>query len=340
VKEQAQSFLVGLASLGAVVGLAVLLLIFGELDGFIHPRYEVTIATNHAAGLRRGSSVELNGVPIGIIDEITATGEASFPVELVALIDSEITIPASSAPYAATSLLGGASVLELKSPAGGAPGPMLPTDGSARIEASIRFGMIEQITAALDSRMAPVMDALARFETLSATYIDLGRNLNDLVAPRGADAEPDAAPNVRDAVTKIYDILTVTEEAMTLARDWLGDEQLEADVRAAVEKALTLIDSGTATLDQYSKLAAGLETDIDTLLESIVPVTEEASRTLIDLRRLTLLASEGNGTVAQLLNNPDLYRSLDDAAKRLDEVLREAKLLLEKAKAEGLPIQF
>ena len=52
------------------------------------------------------------------------------------------------------------------------------------------------------------------------------------------------------------------------------------------------------------------------------------------------LAAEGDGTVALMLNEPDLYRSLDDAARRLEQALREVTLFIEKVKAEGLPVNF
>jgi hypothetical protein len=44
--------------------------------------------------------------------------------------------------------------------------------------------------------------------------------------------------------------------------------------------------------------------------------------------------------MAQLLNNPDLYNSMNDAAVRLERALTEAQLLIEKFKAEGVPVRF
>ncbi len=56
------------------------------------------------------------------------------------------------------------------------------------------------------------------------------------------------------------------------------------------------------------------------------------------MQALARVAREGEGTIAQLLNNADLYRSLDDAAIRLERTLREAELLIGKVKAEGIPV--
>ena len=76
------------------------------------------------------------------------------------------------------------------------------------------------------------------------------------------------------------------------------------------------------------------------MVQRLLPVADELAVTLEEIRRLTTLATEGEGTVALLLNNPDLYLSLDDAATQLDEALREVRLFIQKVKAEGLPINY
>jgi hypothetical protein len=83
-----------------------------------------------------------------------------------------------------------------------------------------------------------------------------------------------------------------------------------------------------------------METDVDALVNRLLPVADEAARTIEDVRRLTRAAIDGDGTVALLLRNPDLYLSLDDAAQRLELAAREVQLLAEKLKKEGLPIGF
>ena len=41
-----------------------------------------------------------------------------------------------------------------------------------------------------------------------------------------------------------------------------------------------------------------------------------------------------------MLNSPDLYLSLPDAAIRLERALTDLQLLVQKIRAEGLPIDF
>jgi phospholipid/cholesterol/gamma-HCH transport system substrate-binding protein len=341
VKEAVRNFLVGLTSIIALLGLVALLLLFGELDRFVHPRYLLTINTDHAAGLRPGSSVELNGVPIGVVDEILVQEHAKYPVRVRALIDHDVSIAATAEPFAAASLLGGASVLQIQMAPIEDDTRFLPHDGTASISAPIRFELVEQINKELDARMEGIEEALDRFKALSTTYEQVGKNLNELLGPQDeaalAEGEP---PNLRAAVTKLYEVLDTAEQALALARDWLGDEQMRADARAAVENAGTLIEKASDTLDRFTELAGELEGDADDLVKRLLPVADELAVTLEKIRRLTILATEGEGTVALLLNNPDLYLSLEDAATRLEAALREVQLFIQKAKAEGLPINY
>jgi ABC-type transporter Mla subunit MlaD len=339
VTDRTVNFLVGLASIGAVVGLAALMLLFGELDAVVRPRYLVRINTDHAAGLRAGSGVELNGVPIGIIDDVRVEGDTALPVQVDALIDMDVHLPTAAAPYATSSLLGGTAVLEIDAPTGATS--FLPKDGTATIDSPIRFRMIEQLRAELDARMDPVIRSLERFDDLSATYLELGQNLNGLLEPQSPeDLAAGDPPNLRTILSTSAERLDDVGEALELARAWLGDEQLRNDARAAVENASGLIERATEAVTRLTLLADTIEEDADTIVGRLLPVADEIGRTLEEVRRIAKLAREGPGTISLLLNNPDLYESLDDAARRLEQAARDAELLMEKIKAEGVPLNL
>ena len=73
---------------------------------------------------------------------------------------------------------------------------------------------------------------------------------------------------------------------------------------------------------------------------ALLPAADELGTTLERFRQLLVKIDEGEGTVAQLINNPDLYRSLADAATRLEQTLIEVQLLVQKLKTEGIAIEF
>lgn len=334
--EGARNFLVGLTSLVSLAGLVVLLMLFGELDSVFNPRYVVTINTRDAVGLRKGSAIELNGVPIGAVDVITTQREGPYTVRITTLINTAEQIPTEVELFADRSLLGGSATLVLEARLVTPDGAMqfLATDGSAQINGEIRNRLMELITAELDARMTPIINALQQFSRL-------GENLNALLeAPDPDTPDAEQLPNLHTAMAQLNTVLGDVHEALELAKRWLGDEQLLADAKAAVRKANVLIEGAAETIGQYSKLAATLESDAEALTNKLLPVADDLAATLEEVKRVARLAREGQGSIALMLNSPDLYLSLTDAAIRLERALTDLQLLVQKIRAEGIPIDF
>ncbi len=324
-----RNFILGLTTLIALIGAVGLLMLFGELEGFVRNRYLVTFDCANATGLRSGSGIELNGVPIGQVDDITNTSDPEYPVRIIAVIDDTVLIPANVVPFATASLLGGSATLMLTASGGGPGTATLPTDGRAIIRGPIESGLMQEFTGALDSRMQPLIAGIDDFR-------ELARNLNELVKPIDSE-QPGDSGNIRTAVVALNQVLDDVAEALVLAKAWLGDEQLRGDSRIAVHNANVLIEQATETMVQFADLAGRIQTDSESVSKHLAPVLDELASTLEEVHGLVALATTGHGTIAQLLNNPDLYMSLNDAAVRLERTLRDVQLLVEKVKGDGLP---
>lgn len=339
MRESVRNFAVGLASIIALLALSWLLMSFGELDFLFHPRYEIVINTTDASGLRAGSSIEYNGVPIGVVDMVAFQENRDFPVHIRALIDSAVRLPADVQPYSSMPLIGSTAVLQLRR--GGDDPNVLPDDGSAVIYEPMRGGMLAEISEQLDARMKPLMESLERFNKLSDTFVSLGDNLNAMILPQTqADLDQGAAPNVYTAVGRLNVVLDQARQGLDLANSFLGDEQLRSDTRGAVHRANQLIDQATAAINTYTHLAQSLQQDSHQLVQRLTPVADALAVTLEEVRRVARMAQDGKGTVGQMLNNPDLYNSLTDATRRLDRTLIELQTLIQQMREEGVIFKF
>jgi phospholipid/cholesterol/gamma-HCH transport system substrate-binding protein len=339
MREGVRNFTVGLASIIALLGLSWLLMSFGELDFLFHPRYQIAINTTDASGLRAGSGIEYNGVPIGVIDDVTFQEDPAYPVHIRAFIDSNVRLPADVQPYASMPLIGSTAVLQLRR-AGGSPN-VLRDDGLAVINEPMRGGMLAEISEQLDARMQPLMESLERFNRLSDTFVSLGENLNTLFVPQTPEElEQGAAPNVHTAIARLNIVLDEAQQGLELANSFLGDEQLRTDARGAVHRANHLIEQATAAIDTYTQLAQSLKQDSTELTQRLLPVADALAVTLEEVRRVAKMAQDGKGTVGQMLNNPDLYNSLTDATRRLDRTLIELQTLIQQMREEGVIFKF
>ena len=157
-----------------------------------------------------------------------------------------------------------------------------------------------------------------------------------MLDPANQDSEGSVVATIEEFEATLADART----AISLAQGWLGDEQLQADINAAVWKANELFETATLATSNISTLAESLQLDSRRLVQSAVPVAEEMARTLDRVTLLMDQAATGEGTIGQLMSNPDLYRSLEDAAQKLETTLTQLELLLQKIKDEGLAVGF
>ena len=75
--------------------------------------------------------------------------------------------------------------------------------------------------------------------------------------------------------------------------------------------------------------------DLFNKVESTVNHLDELLSQFVEFGKVL---NDSEGSLGQFMNNPDLYRSLNSAAERLDKALTELQLLLQKFKAEGIKV--
>jgi len=332
LREQVRNIMVGLCTIGALGSGAALLFLFGEIEPFLKQRWAIKVAMNEAGGLRKGSLVTVNGVPVGAIDSISLWGDRDNPVLVTAMIDDSVRIPEPSLPSVQASLLGSGARLEFTAqlpladpPRNYARDAKEPLRGRVQ---SIENKLIEQI----DTRIKPIVSA---FEDVSV----LARNINELVAAPKPGEQPNPE-SLRAALRKLNDTLASADRAMSSAQSWLDDEQLRTDIRDTAHGASELMRDAAVTANRVTALADSLAADANELKANALPVLSRAERALDELNQLLVAARTGNGTVGKLVKDPALYDGLADAAKRLDEALAKLNLLIEKVRAEGISVEL
>lgn len=335
-----RDFLVGLTALFGLAGLAVMLVVFGEMPFTGGERYEIVLVLPDAKGIEEDDDITLNGVNVGRVRRTSPNSDPRLGVEVDLAIDEGVRIPRDVVVAVSRDLIGG-SRLELTTDHY-ADAADIPRDDPGFFDPGERFerralGMIDQIVAMLDERFGSLAGAAQSFEQLSETYIRVGESIERVVSPQGEGGE---AIDIGATVAKL-------DAAIDSARSWLDDDDLRSGARDTIERAgqtldrlADAVDAWTETAGALSRSADRVTTGFDEGLRGFVDATDELNEALTEIRAVAGRVNQGEGTLGQLLNNPDLYRSLNDAALRLETALREAQLLLEKYRKEGVPIQF
>lgn len=342
--ERRRNLAVGATALLGMVGLAVLLTAFGYTPGFLRSGYEVTLYLDDAAGLHNNSRVTLSGLDIGQVQRIELNTDPGQPGKAHAtlLIREGVAIPGSATVRIETPLFGGGPVVALVEPDDAPIADALAIDGSATLAA------------------AKIIDPLVQLEVVSTdigelkdTWVDVGNNLNRLLA----NTDDPTAPSLPRVVLNLEQRLDQFNEVLAGVDQWVNNPQLRDDITqtaanlhelseqlgSAVANLETryadLADAAEATLANADGMLLGADRSVESIERRYVVLADDATATLAAIDALLVKADSDDSTLGLILNDPQLYQNLNDSAERLQLMIDEARLLVEKWKAEGVPLR-
>ena len=104
-----RDFALGATAIGAIAGVAALLLAFGKLQPLLERRFPVIVETNGAQGVRPGSLVTLNGVTVGAVRDVAVDPAWHPPVHITIELRPDARVPADADIRLSESLVGGSA---------------------------------------------------------------------------------------------------------------------------------------------------------------------------------------------------------------------------------------
>lgn len=341
-----RDLITGAVSLMGVVALVVMLFLFGELQGRLKRTMEVTLRVESSTGLSDASAVTVNGVRVGRVAGTRAVFDEAgvfTGVEIRISLESGMPIPEPSSVLIDRSLVG-EGTLQLDVPVGKAlqgrvlaNGMRVPADDAApplRVETTLGR-LADSVTGAVREPLGRFGSTAEKIEKLADTYTAVGEQLHQLLAADAGDG-----PNIRSVVARVDTVLAGAEK-------WLAQDDLLAKARESLDRLNQSLTDAKALAEAWTKTAETLDHQAQSLGAEAKVAREQMTQTLArvdtaveELARIGSSVNAGEGSLGQLVKNPDLYRSAQDAAQRLDAALVELKLLLEKFKAEGVRVKL
>jgi phospholipid/cholesterol/gamma-HCH transport system substrate-binding protein len=321
--ERSRNLIVGFVTLAAMVGLVVLLLLFGYVPKFMQSGYFVTLELTEASGLNPGSRVELAGLAIGQVETIEFKEPVSRGVDVRMRIREDVRIPVDAVPQVDVPLLGGSPAIQFLVPGETAPEggryEYLSRDGDAVVSGKLgalagAFGELEQMSA--------------RFDELSRQWTVVGRQVQAMLSPQDLAAVEagDVPGNAATVMARLDRRLHEARQVLAGVDDLVNDPQLRDDVRATAANA--------------RQASGDLARSFGSLERRYVALADDLAVAIAEMNTLLKQANTGEGSVGRALNDPTLYNNLDGATKRIGAAADEMKLLIEKWKAEGVPVKL
>jgi phospholipid/cholesterol/gamma-HCH transport system substrate-binding protein len=330
--ERMMQFRVGVVVLFVALIAAFLTLLFGHFPAAFGRRtYTIYIDFAQTPGIDRETPIRKAGVLIGRVAKVDLHNEPPS-VTLTADIDDGRTIMHDEGVRVATGLLGDSELQVVsrhdpslpKTPVG--PGETIvgvpsinPMDSLTAMqndfdtlahsltgtsnEVSKLAHDIDQLLGNNDKQFNRLLDKTEKsLDNLNKTMTDFDSIIGD----------PAARDQLRESIAHLPEALKQTENALAL-----------------IQKTSTRAERNLANLEGFTKpLGERGETIINNADQSVRRLDE-----LLDqMQRFSRQLNSREGSLGQLMYNPDLYRNLNDAATNINELSKELKPIVSDAR--------
>jgi phospholipid/cholesterol/gamma-HCH transport system substrate-binding protein len=359
--EQRYRFGVGVLVIASIVIGVILIMFFGAAPNFLARHYQVTVNFPAAPGVASDTPVRKNGVNIGRVKDVNLL-EDDAGVDLVLELDSNRKVRQGELCRVGTgSLITGDAVVQFVPPTSqslierfdGRDG--LPPDGQlSDVEQQVAAAYLKDEDYIKGGQVAP--DPLESLVTMQEKFAPT------LVAIEQAGNQVGAlARDVRSLLGggegQIRQIVQKTEETMDNFNQTLdsieaifGDERLRASLQVAADRLPKLLDEAQGvlaetkeTLNVYEGVGRAAEQAMTNVAEFTEPLGEEGDRIVADavrtlnnldglvtdLRQVSTRLNSGQGTLNRLLNDDELYYSVQRTVQNLEGLTRRLQPIVE-----------
>jgi phospholipid/cholesterol/gamma-HCH transport system substrate-binding protein len=367
MSQYKRNILVGVTVLAALVLLGWMILRFSDAPFklFAKPQMTVTLRTSTAQGLSEGSGVTYKGVPVGRVVALSRT-EDHRHVIVHCNLDVEPALPANLQGRIASNLFGGGSIVHLvlvtpdgRTSVNGSPTTRPPSipQGAAMSEPPDRepepVGRLQPNAQLIANYVGvdilpPEITSLASDLRLTSREVRAAVekfNRSDII-PNLASTIDSVRKRVDEAGLLVADLRSVVNEAnRNSIRDSLAQFNEASKTATRIAANLERLSANAnSRLDEVSgnanRLLTTTETQIVKVSNQLSDRLAQTAGVLAEFEKAGKKINDGQGTAAQLLNNPALYEELLDTSRELKLTIGNLKRLVEQWEQEGVSFKL
>ncbi|MED9962986.1 MAG: MlaD family protein [Bacteroidales bacterium] len=284
-------------------GLLVLVILFFGIKFLkgsdIFQKENVYYATyNDVSGMLVSSNVFINGLRVGYVKEITTTNERADNFVVAFTIRSDIKIPEDSKILLFSSDLLGSKALKLQL----GNSSKIISDGDT-IKSDKELGMLDNLGASI----SPMMNNLDSILS----------SLNNILNIQNQNSLQNTIANIETTTERLGNITTnldnlMSSEKTKLAKIIENTESITSNLKDNNQKLTNIIQNVDNIVDSAAKANIG-----STLIET--------GKSIERLNSVLGVIEKGKGNVGLLINDEELYKSLDNSAKNLNKLIEDIK---------------
>lgn len=372
MNDRVVQFRVGVVVLATAIIAAILIILFGDADSVWKSHKTIYVKFPEAPGITVDSPVRKSGILIGRVSAVDFAPDGQILVTI--RVDESVKLYRTDRARIRTSLLGDATLEFVPSTRPEPSQEVEPGEPFSRRSGGVLPATF--VLAQADAPPQPLQPAappmIEEGEVLQGEVVpsptDIMVNLEDRIG-RAADSLTTAGQRVDQLAGRIDNFLGQNDEQLNriLAKsevaldsfsrtmgtfdELLGDEQLRENLRQSLNDLPELLAETRQAMVGVQRAAALADENLNNLRGFTAPLGErgpamvqriESGVTNLDelLEQLSVFSQAMNnpdGSLGQLINNPDLYQSLhraalniQDASQQLQPIIRDVRVFTDK----------
>jgi phospholipid/cholesterol/gamma-HCH transport system substrate-binding protein len=328
---------VGLMAVGAMLILAILILLLTGAKKLFVPKATLYTYMDDSAALAVGAPVRLNGIVIGNVTNVGLSGE-NAPRRIVRIAMSVDLADLKSIPSDSRAAISAENVLGTKyiniskgrSPQTVSQGGEVPSMDVSDFEDVVRSGYdvmvvarsllkrIDGVVSGIEAGKGTIGKLLADeqlYNNLTATVSETNKVASAISSGQGTVGrllyDETLYNELRSSVQRLDAILTSVQEGQGTAGKLIKDPALYDEARKTVAELRRLTEDLNAGKGTAGKLLK------DEALHGQIQSTVAKLESILDK------INSGQGTLGQLMVNPNLYESLSGASRELQGLMQD-----------------
>ena len=331
MNERKLQFRVGVVILGCMIIMAILLVMFNEPRALMRGRYSVQVKFLQAPGVTKNTPVRKSGILIGRVSRVDLDDDDGKAI-VTLNIDGDRKLRHNEVFRVVTSLLGDSVVDLVPSINPHAPDTFI-VDGEM-LDGKVASDPIQAV-GNLESSLSTAIGSVA----------DTSAKLGDVVQRVGDMLERNET-KIDSVVEKLDKSLTTIETTMANANDVIDDPQTRQQMKEAIAQLPIVLKETRETISQMSRAVALVEQNLQDINQFTKPLGKKGGvlidrldrgsvkldRLMTEMLEFSRALNNREGSLGQLVHNPELYQSLNHAAQNIEEVTGQLRPIIKDAR--------
>lgn len=322
--ERVMQFRVGVMALATLLITASLVLLIGKAPALVHGTYTLYIKFDDAPGVSQDTPIRKFGIRIGRVSKVGFAEDDSGAM-VTAEINSDVKLRTDEYCRINNSLLGDA-VLEFIDKDPGHLSDEYIEDGDL-LKGDVRSDPL-QIVAKLEGNLSEALGSVGR---TSDEIGELARRVSDLL---GNNDE-----QFSRIVAKTEQTLDQLRTTIASTDDVLRDPVMKENLKRAINEMPLVLDDAREAISNLKGTLTGVDRNLANLegftkplgergpklVENLENSVSKLDKVMGDLSDFTDSLDNPNGSLGQLVNNPEVYQQINSAAANINQLSKELR---------------